>query len=302
MKNCDCVVKLPFGEDLSTPQRTAQLGYQVDTVKQKFTGYQKDDESGLDFAQERYYASNHGRFTSADPIPMTSQRPSDPQKLNLYAYVRNNPLLYTDKNGLEIDATGSEADRYVRDLEAASGLKLKRDSKTGKISIVSAPKKLSKDGKQIQKIINDTKNVVKVEAIRDTAGTQPVLVGQFNGNGSQTIDYDDIDKFGAQRGGSTSQSIITHETTEAYEGLTNKAALADPKGPFAASHEAAIGYENSYRGRTGLGARVEKNQTVTQSGNDVTLTIDFTTHREKITIDRTNPNQIKSVQVEKKKP
>lgn len=271
-------------------------------MRQKFTSKERDNETGLDYSINRYYSSVQGRFTSADPIPMTSQRPADPQRLNLYTYVRNNPLIHTDPNGLDLYATGAEAERYRKDLEKATGLKLKLDAKTGQITIVKEPKKLGADGQKIKDIINDTKNTVRIEAIRDASGSGTVLVGQFQGGGRQTIDYADVDKFGKQKGGSTPQSIAIHETTEAYEGITNPKSVAATGllQKFRPAHDAAIGYENAHRARVGLGARIEANQTVTQSGNDRTLTIDYTTHRERITVDMTNPSQIKSVKVEKK--
>jgi len=69
---------LPFGEELKTNVATGAvmrtegqnyvygLGNGKDKLNQKFTGYEKDNESGLDFAQAWYYSSAHGRFTSAD--------------------------------------------------------------------------------------------------------------------------------------------------------------------------------------------------------------------------------------------
>jgi RHS repeat-associated protein len=68
-----------------------------------FTGKERDTESGLDYFGARYYASNMGRFMSADwadkpeAVPYSSL--SDPQTLNLYGYMRNNPLGGTDKDG-----------------------------------------------------------------------------------------------------------------------------------------------------------------------------------------------------------
>jgi hypothetical protein len=73
---------------------------------------------------------------------MTSQRPSDPQRLNLYAYVGNNPLMYTDPNGLELyfdlqfDANGklrnwSDAKKYKKHLAKGTGLKLDIDKQNG---------------------------------------------------------------------------------------------------------------------------------------------------------------------------
>ncbi|MEM4282847.1 MAG: RHS repeat-associated core domain-containing protein [Candidatus Woesearchaeota archaeon] len=90
---------MPFGEEIRTLQRTEQLGYGGDAIRQKFTGYERDSEVDLDFAQARYYNSNHGRFTTTDPA-MLSMNGNNPQTFNRYAYVMNNPLLYTDPLGL----------------------------------------------------------------------------------------------------------------------------------------------------------------------------------------------------------
>jgi len=68
-----------------------------------FTGKERDAESGLDYFGARYYASSMGRFMSPDwsakatPVPYAVL--NDPQSLNLYAYVRNNPLTRTDPTG-----------------------------------------------------------------------------------------------------------------------------------------------------------------------------------------------------------
>jgi RHS repeat-associated protein len=76
-------------------------GYGVDTVRQKFTGQERDNESYLDFFQARYFSGIQGRFTSPDPGNAGAD-PSDPQSWNGYAYVSNNPLSYTDPSGLGI--------------------------------------------------------------------------------------------------------------------------------------------------------------------------------------------------------
>lgn len=91
----------PFGEEIgaSVGGRTTAQGYsQPDGVRQKFTGQERDDETGLDFMQSRYYSSTQGRFTSPDVFWKDSQV-SDPQSWNKYAYVRNNPLKYVDPTG-----------------------------------------------------------------------------------------------------------------------------------------------------------------------------------------------------------
>ncbi len=73
------------------------------TVQQhyRFTGKERDSESGLDNFGARYDASSMGRFMSADPVFISADRLTDPQSLNLYAYVRNNPLSLVDPTGLD---------------------------------------------------------------------------------------------------------------------------------------------------------------------------------------------------------
>ena len=62
------------------------------------TGKERDSESGLDYFGARYYGSALGRFTSPDE-PLYDQHASDPQSWNLYSYVRNNPMRFTDAYG-----------------------------------------------------------------------------------------------------------------------------------------------------------------------------------------------------------
>jgi RHS repeat-associated protein len=64
----------------------------------KFTTYERDAESGLDYAQARYYESGFGRFLSPDPLPGDL---SSPQSLNRYTYVMNNPVTNLDPHGKE---------------------------------------------------------------------------------------------------------------------------------------------------------------------------------------------------------
>ncbi|MBX7062355.1 MAG: hypothetical protein K1X52_11910 [Pyrinomonadaceae bacterium] len=94
---------LPFGEEITqnVGSRTASLGYGTsDTIRQKFTGYQKDEETSLDFAEARMYSNPFGRFTAVDPL-LASGRTSNPQTFNRYIYVGNSPLTVTDPSGLD---------------------------------------------------------------------------------------------------------------------------------------------------------------------------------------------------------
>ncbi|HUS10906.1 MAG TPA: RHS repeat-associated core domain-containing protein, partial [Pyrinomonadaceae bacterium] len=92
---------LPFGEELSIGSggRASAQGYVGDNLRQKFTQYEWDNESNLDYAKARYYSSGQGRFTSVDPL-MRSASIGDPQTFNRYSYVLNDPMNSTDPTGL----------------------------------------------------------------------------------------------------------------------------------------------------------------------------------------------------------
>jgi RHS repeat-associated protein len=100
---------LPFGNDLgnnlgvncSAPANS--LATNDDATEHHFTQKERDTESGNDYFFARYYSSALGRFTTPDwsgkeePVPYA--RLTDPQSLNLYAYVGNNPVLHVDPDG-----------------------------------------------------------------------------------------------------------------------------------------------------------------------------------------------------------
>jgi len=89
----DCT-SLPFGDAL-------HCTWYNDTLH--FTGKERDQETGLDYFGARFNSSNFGRFMtpdwSAKPQGVPYAVLDDPQSLNLYAYVRNNPLNRTDPSG-----------------------------------------------------------------------------------------------------------------------------------------------------------------------------------------------------------
>ena len=79
------------------------------------TGKERDAETGLNFFGARYMSSAQGRFTSPDK-PFYDWNPGDPQSWNLYAYVRNSPLVAVDPTGQTCvtathqDGTSNQAD------------------------------------------------------------------------------------------------------------------------------------------------------------------------------------------------
>jgi RHS repeat-associated protein len=78
----------PYGEDRGTVEPNDSL---------KFATYTRDAATGLDYADQRYYASNFGRFMSPDRM---SGKRGVPASLNKYAYVRGDPVNFSDPAGL----------------------------------------------------------------------------------------------------------------------------------------------------------------------------------------------------------
>ena len=88
---------LPFG-DVITNGRTGVSRYDAWGTTPQFTGEVRDAESGLDYLGARYLSGTQGRFTSPD-VPLVDQVAGDPLSWNLYGYVRNNPVSFTDPSG-----------------------------------------------------------------------------------------------------------------------------------------------------------------------------------------------------------
>lgn len=95
--------------------------------KRKYTGHEYDVDTGLTYANARYYDGSLGRWLSEDQVSLVladiktvEQNTknsylaylSDPQKLNSYAYVKNNPLRYVDVNGKDGIDFINTVDRY----------------------------------------------------------------------------------------------------------------------------------------------------------------------------------------------
>lgn len=80
----------PYGQE--RPSATAN-------GTEKFTGYMRDAETGLDYSDQRYHSPGTGRFLTTDPS--STAHPTDPNSWNQYAYVGGDPINRTDPAGLD---------------------------------------------------------------------------------------------------------------------------------------------------------------------------------------------------------
>jgi RHS repeat-associated protein len=96
----ECHDYLPFGEEI--PRTAGCYGTSTSNTL-KFTGKERDGESGLDHYEARYLASTQMRWIIADwsakPEGVPYSDAHDPQTLNLYSYVGNGPLSRRDLDG-----------------------------------------------------------------------------------------------------------------------------------------------------------------------------------------------------------
>ena len=76
---------------------------QTETPKRyRYTGKERDEESGFYYHVRRYYACWLGRWTSCDPLLLR-------ESTNLFQFARNNPVLFVDKNGTQSAAAHAPA-------------------------------------------------------------------------------------------------------------------------------------------------------------------------------------------------
>lgn len=94
---------LPFGEECTTGACTGNPGVGGGQPR-KFTGKERDQETGLDYFGARYYGAKMGRFTTIDPVYTWADNLVDPQRWNRYSYSLNNPLRYLDPDGRQAAA------------------------------------------------------------------------------------------------------------------------------------------------------------------------------------------------------
>jgi len=85
----------PYG---STSYQAGRSAAETSLKRYRFTGNERDDETGLSYHAARYYACWLGRWISADPAGLVGG-------INLFAYGGDNPVLYVDPTGTQCDPT-----------------------------------------------------------------------------------------------------------------------------------------------------------------------------------------------------
>ena len=245
----------PFGYEISQiggTWRQAIGGYGVDTIRQMFTGQERDNESSLDYFNARYFTGAQGRFTSPDPANAGASL-TDPQSWNGYGYVSNNPLTLTDPDGLGIFGDiGSIVGSLIPGVGTLIGWGV------GSIADLATGQSISPPG-----VLGAGINIVGTIAGGANHG-QPWNEQLPIGGGMGPLNTGTV--FGS---GNTGPFIFS-----ALEG----AQLAQCASDFGKSHSLAAGLE------TITGGRVSQNNFVVSTllGNDVSAISDILTGRDRL--------------------
>jgi len=122
---------LPFGEEIEAGVGGRLAPYYPvsplainDDNTLKFTGKERDTETGLDNFEVRYFGSPQGRFTSADE-PLAYADPENPQTWNLYSYATSSPLTFADDGHMRdcpygVEPGGNNCKPNPKDIEELS--------------------------------------------------------------------------------------------------------------------------------------------------------------------------------------
>ncbi len=200
----------------------------------KFEGKERDSESGLDDFGARYYSSQYGRWMSADwsaiPAPVPYANLSNPQTLNLYAMVSDNPETFADLDGhcgasptrvCDWFVTPASSDEHEEDAEMYRRVTVTEPSDTVSLTPLEPPQSQKTASTPVVVVTSDTKHPNKFHpgVIQRDRIYAP---GKMDEHGNVEIDY-------------SGRRVITMTETKiaGNDNPTNCASgCVEPPGPF----------------------------------------------------------------------
>ena len=105
----------PYG---TTAFQAKNASIKAAAKRYRYTGMERDEESGLEYHSARYYLPWLGRWLSADPIGIGDG-------VNVYQYVKNNPTHYNDLNGRETNE--QKASKMFEEFLISEGVNYKKE-------------------------------------------------------------------------------------------------------------------------------------------------------------------------------
>lgn len=141
----------PYG---TTAYQAGRSVAEVGLKRYRYTGKERDEETGLGYHGARYYAPWLGRWTAADPIGIGDG-------INQYVYARNNPIVRYDLNGKSSGTSIQKLSNFVMDVVSVSTLGM-------------TTQEIEKIGKKIEPqaryAIDEYRNQKKIKANKRTGG------------------------------------------------------------------------------------------------------------------------------------
>ncbi len=206
---------MPFGEEVTSGAgRSSGSGWSsVSAPRQKFTGYERDSESGLDFAQARYFGCTLGRFSSLDPL-QASAVADVPQSWNRYTYALNNPIRAIDPTGMKTEYVWKDFDKLSdEEKRVFNGSKIAVDKGKDSLSGKDLYERLKTvdGGKQLAGILNMTAALADIKFA----------------NGKSAINY--VTGITGYKKGERIYANADAELNTQMEGISSKKAAADKR-------------------------------------------------------------------------
>ena len=113
----------PYG---TTAYQAKNANIQATAKRYRYTGMERDEETGLEYHAARYYMPWLGRWCSADPIGIGDG-------VNVYVYVKGNPICKIDLNGRETEPC------HYEDTGTGQGLSMGVQHENGKTFSCEVP-------------------------------------------------------------------------------------------------------------------------------------------------------------------
>lgn len=203
----------------------------------RYTGMERDEESGLSYHSARYYLPWLGRWASCDPLAWKYP------EISTYCAFGNNPIIFIDENGKEIhlgSTTSVEREKYVKLVNDSLGGAYKIELKNVKgepqlpnaVSVKLIPQPNRTELKLTDKqraFIKEYKSAVQSrDVVRQILidNDPTVITGSFVSN---ELDVEDILQYDqAGNKGMSSAAALIHETIEQLEKSKSGLGIGQP--------------------------------------------------------------------------
>jgi RHS repeat-associated protein len=193
----------PFG---TSAYRTAKSGTDLSLKRYRFTNKERDDETGLYYFGVRYYAAWLGRWTSSDPGDFVDG-------LNMYVYVRNNPVNGVDELGYE---TEPPPEGKTHKIQLEDGTTIDSSVSEENIATVKPSWDASTAAWGLLRLIGGTAQAIAGMAGIASANPAGIIVGGI----AVAKGYDDmVTGFQQMWTGAEQESFTERATEEVYRGL-----------------------------------------------------------------------------------